>query len=259
MSMSNTDTFQTMLLQLRTAFLEEMPEKLDRLEYLLFAMEKNGHGSEVFNELYRTVHSLKGSGGTHGLNIITTICHQLEDLLNTTDGGKKYTPALFSASLKYVDLLRAAREQLMAGNESFPQIETQMHQLRKQLTQKLFTVLLVDNSRLSTNLYLEILSELPLRIAIMNDGLNALRRALTEHFDLIITTNEIPVLNGIGLIGAIKLSDTQCRNIKTILITSNKALASIQKRHIDPDYTIIKDKKMAQNLADTIKKALSIS
>lgn len=259
MNTTNADTFQKMLLQMRVAFLDEMPEKLDRLENLLFAMEKNSAESEKFNEFYRIVHSLKGSGGTHGLNIITTICHQLEDLLNTTDGGKKYTPALFSASLKYVDLLRMAREQFRAGNESFPQIEAQINQLRKQLVRKLFTVLLVDNSRLSTNLYLEILSELPLRIATMNDGLNALRRVLTEHFDLIVTTNEIPVLNGIGLIGALKLSDNQSRHIKTILITSNKEFANIKNRHIDPDYILIKDEKLAQNLAGTVKRALAIS
>ena len=79
MNSTNSDTFQQMLLQLRKTFLEDMPEKLDRLESLLLEIEKNGDGGEVFNELYRIVHSLKGSGGTHGLHIITTICHQLED------------------------------------------------------------------------------------------------------------------------------------------------------------------------------------
>jgi len=255
--MVNTDTFQKMLLQLRNSFLEEMPEKLDRLENLLFRMEKSGVDSEAFNEFYRIVHSLKGSGGTHGLNIITTICHQLEDLLNAADGGKKYTSALISASLNYVDLLRMAREQILSGNESFPQVEVKMNKLRKQFSQKLFTMLLVDNSKLSTNIYLKILSALPVRIVVMNDGLNALRRALTEHFDLIVTANEIPVLNGIGLIGALRLSDTVSRNTKTILITSNKKFTNTRDRHIDPDYTIIKDAELAQNLTDVARQALS--
>lgn len=129
----NSGAFQQMLLQLRNTFLEDMPEKLDRLENLLLEMEKNGVDSDAFGEFYRIIHSLKGSGGTFGLHIITTICHQLEDLLNTTEGGAKYTLALIATSMDYVDLLRVATEQIHAGNTSFPEIE---ERLSKQLSQK---------------------------------------------------------------------------------------------------------------------------
>ena len=259
MSSINSDTFQQMLLQLRNTFLEEIPEKLDRIDQLLVTMEKSGVDSEPFNEFYRIIHSLKGSGGTFGLHIITTICHQLEDLLNTTEGGAKYTPALIAISLNYVDLLRMVLEQIHAGNESFPQIEERLNKLRKQLSQKNFSVLLVDNSKLSTNIYLRILSELPVQTVVVTDGIFALTRALTEPFDLIITTNEIPVLNGVALIGAIKLSDSKNRNTGTILITSNKNLTATCNRATDPDYTVIKDAKLAQNLADAARRALSIA
>lgn len=254
---ANAEAFQKMLLQLRVSFLEELPEKLDRLENLLLAMEKNGADSESFNEFYRIVHSLKGGGGTHGLHIITTICHQLEDLLNITEGGAKYTSALIAASLNYVDLLRMATGQIQAGNESLPQVEEQLKKLRKQLARKPFTVLLVDNSKLSTNIYLKILSTLPVQAVVMNDGVFALMRALTEPFDLIITTNEIPVLSGVALIGAFKLSNPRSRNTRTILITSNKTLATARHRATDADYTILKDAQLAQNLADVVRRALS--
>lgn len=245
-----------MLLQLRNTFLEEMPEKLDILDQLLVAMEKNGVDSDSFNEFYRIIHSLKGSGGTFGFHIITTICHQLEDLLNTTEGGAKYTPELIAISLNYVDLLRMSIEQIHAENTGFPEIEEQLGKLRKQLSQKKFSVLLVDNSKLSTKIYLQILSELPVQTVVMTDGIFALMRALTEPFDLIITTNEISMLNGVALIGALKLSDSKSRNTKTILITSNKSLAATRNRATDADYTVIKDAKLAQNLTDTVKQAL---
>ena len=257
MSSINSDTFQQMLLQLRNTFLEGMPEKLDRLENLLLEMEKSGADSEIFNEFYRIVHSLKGSGGTFGLHITTTICHQLEDLLNTTDGGTKYTPALIAISLNFVDLLRLAVEQIHAGNTSFPQIEERLGELRKQLTKKPFTVLLVDNSKLLTKIYLQALAELPVRPVVMSDGLQALMRVLTEPFDLLITTNEIPVLNGVALIGALKLSSVKNHNIKSILITSNKKIATYLNRTTDADYIIVKDAKLAQNLVDVTRRALS--
>lgn len=255
MSSANPDAFQQMLLQLRDTFLDEIPEKLDRLDQLLVAMEKRVD-SDSFSEFYRIIHSLKGSGGTFGFHIITTICHQLEDLLNTTEGGAKYTPELIAISLNYVDLLRMSIEQIHAGNTGFPEIEEQLGKLRKQLSQKKLSVLLVDNSKLSTKIYLQILSELPVQTVVMTDGIFALMRAITEPFDLIITTNEISMLNGVALIGALKLSDSKSRNTKTILITSNKSLAATRNRATDADYTVIKDAKLAQNLADTVKQAL---
>lgn len=259
MSSINSDTFQQMLLQLRNTFLEDIPEKLNRLDQLLVTMEKAGADSESFNEFYRIIHSLKGSGGTFRLQIITTICHQLEDLLNTTDGGTKYTPALIAISLNYVDLLRMTLEQIHAGNESFPQIEELLNGLRKQLAQKQFTVLIVDNSKLLTQIYLEALAELPLRPVVVGDGYIALMRVLTEPFDLLITTNEIPVLNGIALIGALKLSASKNRNIKTILITSNNNLAKSRNRATDADYTVIKDAELAQNLSGVTRLALALN
>lgn len=87
----------------------------------------------------------------------------------------------------------------------------------------------------------------------MNDGIFALTRALTEPFDLVISTNEIPMLSGAALIGALKLSDSKSRNTKTILITSNKNFTTAKHRATDADYIVIKDAKLAQSLTDAVK------
>lgn len=255
----NTDAFQKMLQQLRKSFLEDMPERLDSLENLLLDMEKIGADSEAFNELCRIVHSLKGNGGSFGLHIITTICHQMEDLLTTTEGGTKYTPALIAISLNYVDLLRITLKQILAGNTSFPQIEERLGEMGKQIAQRNFTILLVDNSKLSTQIYLQALAELPVRPVVMTDGLQALTRVLTEPFDLLITTNEIPVLSGVALIGALKLSSANNRSIKTILITSNNKIVSHLNRATDANYIIVKDARLAQNMDEIVRRALSIT
>ncbi|MDX8399403.1 MAG: Hpt domain-containing protein [Gallionellaceae bacterium] len=255
----NQDAFQKMLMQLRNSFLEDMPERFNRLEDLLLEMEKNGADRESFNEIYRIVHSLKGSGGTHGLHIITTVCHQFEDLLNDTDGGSKFSLKLISLSLDYVDLLRTTCEQIQASHERFPLVENRLVELRQKLAPKQFSVLLADDSKLSTNICLQTLADLPVHITVVHDGLQALTRALTEPFDLVITANEIPRLNGIALVGALKLSDTQSQHIKSILLTSNKNILSHQNRAIQADYTIIKDGNMMLNLADAVKLALAIS
>lgn len=258
MDASQTNAFHQAVSQMRKTYLAELPEKLDRLENLLLEIEGSGAKRDAFDELYRIVHSMKGSGGTFGLHILTTICHQFEDLLSNTDGGANFSKELIGPCLDYVDLLRMAAEQCQSGHETFPQVEEQLGVLRKQLAPKQFTILLIDNSKLSTKLYVQLLSDLPVRILAMDDGPNALMRALTEPFDLIISNYEIPVLNGTALIGAVKLSDTGSRNAKTILITSNKQLAATRNRSTDPDYSIIKDAKLAQNLVEVVKRALAI-
>lgn len=257
MNTLNSDAFQQALLKLRNAYLEEVPEKLDRLEHLLLEIEQRHADGESFNELFRIVHSMKGSGGTFGLHILTTICHQLEDLLGTTAGGAAFGTNLIAASLKYVDLLRLANEQSRAGNESFPQVEEQLSALRKELAPRVSTVLLVDHSKLSTKLYLHVLAKLPVKTVVMSDGPNALIRALTEPFDLIITNYELPILNGGALIAAMKLSGAASSKARMILITSNKKLTSTRKRATDPDYTITKDAQLAQHLAEVVALCLA--
>lgn len=258
MSNIDPDKFQQMLLQLRASFLAEVPEKLDRLEQLLVLMERSGVDSDSFNESYRIIHSLKGSGGVHGLHIITTICHQLEDLLSATNGGAKYTKSQIAISLNYVDLLRVTLVEVSAGAETFPEVEKHLSELRKKLVKKQFTVMIVDHSKLLTQMYLGAMADLPVRPIVMTDGLAALGRVLTEPFDLIITTNEIAVLKGVALVGALKLSGAKYSNVKTIMVTSNRDIGTRKRRIEDADYIIIKDANLLQNVMKATRHALSL-
>ena len=250
------DMLQTILQQMRVTFMEELPEKLGRLERLLIEMEHTGAQEDRFNEAYRNVHSLKGSGGTFGLHIITTICHQMEDLLNSTEGGKKLNQHVIAFSLKYLDLLHLVQDQIKTGAEKFPYVEEQLDSLRSQLAPKHHSVLLANDSKLETNICLKALADLPVRTAVVTDGLQALTRALSEHFDLIITANEIPRLSGVALIGALNLSDLSHSRFKTILLTSNKDLAG--SHGADANYIVLKDDKLVQNLTLAVSDALAL-
>lgn len=256
MTTINADAFQQMLLQLRNAYLEDIPEKLDRLDQLLVAMESAGVDASSFNECYRITHSMKGSGGVYGLHIITTICHQLEDILSATNGGTNFTKSQIAFCLKYVDLIRTALGQIHAGIQNFSEIEETLGNLRKKFSIKQFTVMIIDHSKLVTQVYLEALKDLPVRPVVMEDGLTALARLLTEPFDMLITTNEIPVLKGMALIGALKLSGAKNRNIRTVLVTSNQGISKKKDRSTDADYIFIKDENLSHNITRAAKQAL---
>lgn len=248
------DSVQQMLGQLRESFLADMAERLDRMDNLLMRIEKGEQVEEQFQALYREVHSMKGSGGIYGLHIISSICNQWEDYLNSiADFAASLSPEFIDSSLGYIDLLRETVTLARKGQEAFPETERKLRALFARTFAKPYSILIVDHSRLAVNIYTQALSKLPVRPVAMHDGYAALLRALTEPFDMLITALETPILNGTALIGAIRLSGSKNKEMKTILVTSNPIVQRHSNRATDADFMIVKDARIAQNLKDTVE------
>ena len=64
-----------LLEQLKNSFVQSVPEKLDEIESYILNLSNTDSIEENFENLYRSIHSLKGAGGTYGFTAITTICH----------------------------------------------------------------------------------------------------------------------------------------------------------------------------------------
>lgn len=256
----NLDMLQEMLRQLRSVFLDDLPDRLDTLDNLLLAIEKRGGASvDEFNELYRIVHSIKGSGGTHGLHILSAICHQFEDSLNAVTGHLAVLSQTFiDNSFDYVSLLRAVVDQARRGNDTFLEIERKLLELHGKAFAVERALLLVDNSRFSANYYTQALKELPVRVVVEDNGYAALLRVLQEPFDILVTSLEVPTLNGKALIGALRLSGSPNRNIQTILLTSNAGLEKQRKRATDANYVVVKNPAAMANLHDAVGDILTL-
>lgn len=256
---NKTDMLQKMLRQLRNVFLEEMAERLDMIDNMLLTMEKQHAATdEGFNDLYRSIHSIKGSGGTHGIHVISTICHQFEDQLNTvTDHLSELPPEFFDRAFDYIGLIRAAVDQARRGADSFPEIEKKLLELHGKTFAVEHSLLLVDAARFGAKLYAQALSDLPVHIVVMDNGYDALLRVLNEPFDVLITSLELPVLNGRALIGALRLSGSRNRNIRTILLTSNPELEKHKQRMTDANYVIVKNATFVARLHGTVSEIIS--
>jgi two-component system chemotaxis sensor kinase CheA len=76
--MSEDDEF---LKELREGFLQESLDLLGRVEGLSLQLEKNPENLEVFEELTRLAHNLKGSGKAVGFVEIATLAHGVEDYI----------------------------------------------------------------------------------------------------------------------------------------------------------------------------------
>ena len=94
--------FSKLLAGMRDDFVAELPDRCNLLEQCVLALDRGI--ADDFEDLLRHIHSLKGSGGTFGLPMVTGICHQFESFVSAAYG--QFNPVAVSHALSYVDLLR---------------------------------------------------------------------------------------------------------------------------------------------------------
>lgn len=236
---------KAILSALRLTYLQDLPSHLDELEQLVLKLESGGFQRELGMELYRQIHSLKGSGGTYGLHVLTNICHPFEDLIAAFLEGAASSGHNFAENaLTYLDLLRLAQSTYARGDEPGTEIETALQSLRKKISPTILSALIVDASEVVVAMLSDVLKINNFRCEAANDGYEALGRTLSEQFDVVITGLETKRLNGLALIAAIKKSGIRNAKTKTILITSTQLKMSSDM----PDFVLKKDAELKEKL-----------
>jgi two-component system chemotaxis sensor kinase CheA len=94
--------------ELTREFIAESQEGLERMELCLTELEKRPNDGELVAEIFRTVHTIKGTTGFLGFSRLQTLAHTGESVLAALRDGKiGVTPALISGLLALLDRLRA--------------------------------------------------------------------------------------------------------------------------------------------------------
>ena len=209
--------FDTLLKQLRDEFIAEYPERCDSVEESVLAFEQGRPGA--FDDIYRKVHSLKGSGSQFGLSIVTSVCHQFESFLSS--GGFNTEQLSMSYALSYIDLLKQVAEIIHEENPSTHGIEQELDALRKSSMPGRATVMLIEPSASRRKLCQGVLSQLGVRIVVQDRGMNALEQMLHEPFDLVVAARELPDLNTVSVVAALRESNGKNKHVPVILVSSN--------------------------------------
>jgi two-component system chemotaxis sensor kinase CheA len=104
--------------QLINDLLIESFEGLDRFDRELLALEKGDRGSETMNNIFRVIHTIKGTAGCLGLGKIEATAHVGESLLSLLRDGKLVVgSAMISALLELSDALRAMLRNLETAGD----------------------------------------------------------------------------------------------------------------------------------------------
>lgn len=112
-------------------FVEDSREAFDSMEEDLMAMEKNPEDPSIMNNLFRVMHTLKGTAGFMGLTEISSLAHKLESVFDLVRQEKmNMTARLIDFLLPSIDQLKALVFSLI-GEEEQPQIEETVRTLEK--------------------------------------------------------------------------------------------------------------------------------
>src|ERR1700704_4427615 len=93
----------------RALVAQEAEGRLTNLGKLLLELEQTGNDQALVDSIFRDVHTLKGSSATAGLDEVSSMAHELEELVDDLRTGRRSpTPDMIDSLLAGADQLRAA-------------------------------------------------------------------------------------------------------------------------------------------------------
>jgi two-component system chemotaxis sensor kinase CheA len=110
------DSYKTML----EMFIYETSQNIEQLELSILAAENaQAYTSETINEIFRIMHTIKGSAAIMSYNNIATLAHAIEDLFNFLRGPpqKLETTILSDLIFEGIDFIRVELHKLKNGEE----------------------------------------------------------------------------------------------------------------------------------------------
>ncbi len=106
------------------AFREEMLEHLQQVTQGLLSLESHPEDGSVVGELFRRVHTIKGSARMMGFTEMADLAHSMEDVLDQMRSGRLRAGApLLDAMLSAVDLLRELAKNPSPGDGDRPDVQ----------------------------------------------------------------------------------------------------------------------------------------
>ena len=96
-----------MVMELVGEFVQEAEEHLQTVEENLLKLEKQPDDDEAINEVFRAIHSIKGTASYVNVGKINRLSHKMETVFDRVrKGSATYSPELADLILKGLDLLR---------------------------------------------------------------------------------------------------------------------------------------------------------
>jgi len=242
------------LLAFQKEYINETLEALDDVVNVLISLEKlQSQGQSIndkINNLNRTIHTIKGSAGSHGFSFVSTICHQIEDVIQQVEHDG-LTSKRCDNLISYVDLIREYFNTVdLSGLEDqhFPELKQKLLGLTSYHITTDHKVLIVEPVKSIHRIYRQALEEYGIQLSFAHNAKDALVRLLEEDFDSLITANQMAILDGLRLTRMVKVGHLSPR--KVFLVSSDIKLED-NDSVFNPDCVIAKGKDLVATLKKT--------
>lgn len=242
------------LLAERNSYLREMTSDLQDVENLIVDLSLADGAAERKQQIARQIHTIKGVAGSYGLDLISAAAHRMEDLLASENSPNSMSDKFIDGLLGQNDQLAAIAKAYLCDNELF------LNDVRRTLerfakpesssakpAQAFSRMLIVEPSLATLKLCTRVLQEFgSIRVTSMQDGYEALGRLLKEEFDVVITSLQVPTIDGQSLVTVLRNIPGPNAAVPVILLTSSTTALDPAKAR--PNYVIEKNLGLSNGL-----------
>jgi chemotaxis protein histidine kinase CheA len=192
----------------------EAGEKLDTIATQLLKLERDATNPQPLREMFLAAHTIKGGAAMMRLTEVEALAHALEDLLSSfRDEHRTLDGAAADLLFQAIDRLRslvAAASGESVGAEPDAQLLEFARSLRSRSDAPLPVgdgatrrALVVDDSATVRELHRMVLEEAGYVVEAFSDGHEAVARAGTERFDVVVAGVQSDGLNGFDVASAV--------------------------------------------------------
>ncbi|MBN1417533.1 MAG: Hpt domain-containing protein [Planctomycetes bacterium] len=211
-----------------------------RLGEIRAAVRSLGDGdAEAFRGIRSSVHALKGAGGTAGYEVISVVCHALEECLaRGVASGRLEEEGFRRTADSFFDLLARIRELAAEGESSFrdviPEINSVIDEANASFLEKPAfdppsspddedpgppRVLIVDAPGLYRRILRQLLEGSGARAIEASGVAEALECLETRRVDAVVVARDLRGIGGASLVAAMK-TEPSLRGIPVLLVQS---------------------------------------
>lgn len=123
--------------ELLEGFLTETTELLEKLDDDLVALEKAPSDTDLLNQIFRSIHTVKGASSFLGFDLLVRVTHKTEDVLNRLRKGELLvTPEIMDVVLEATDLVKTLVADIKAGEIIDREIDETVNKLIPLLTEQ---------------------------------------------------------------------------------------------------------------------------
>lgn len=249
------ENFEKHLAQLHQEFLDYANDSIAQLDAML--EEADGSGAlrpEQMVELARTVHSLKGAGGTFGFTNLTILAHRFEEYIATSQTG---APLSLKDIQTYVDRLGDVVDGTISNDGPIDMVVRSLpmrsHFDVSDVTVNEIEVGLVMEGGAQARLVTKELEACGYRISHIQSSIQAIGYVYQTRPDCVFVSANMPGMDGIDLVRALKAMKAT-EEIPCGLLTAFSRDNQLLRGLPDEVPVVRKGKDFGDDLAEALQK-----